>query len=138
MKLKREDGAVAVEFALILPILIVLVFGIIEFGLALYNKEVIANASREGARYGIVIGPPRPLEDDIKGVVRSYLTNFGWDASAADISVINDTTGGTQCSAFGEDLKVVLNYDYKFSVLPNFAPISKDITLSATTEMKCE
>jgi Flp pilus assembly protein TadG len=138
MKLRREDGAAAVEFALVLPILIVLVFGIIEFGFALYNKEVITNASREGARYGIVIGPPRPDEIAIRGVVTSYLTNFGWDLSLAGISVDNDTTGDTQCTAFGEDLKVGVTYQYKFLVLPNFAPIGKDIILRATTEMKCE
>jgi len=49
-----QHGAAAVEFALLLPFLAVLVFGIIEFGLLLYNQQVITNASREGARAAIV------------------------------------------------------------------------------------
>ena len=49
---KNNKGASAVEFALVLPILIVLLFGIVEFGLLMYNKAVITNASREGARDG--------------------------------------------------------------------------------------
>ena len=134
MHLKREEGAAAVEFALVLPILILILFGIIEFGFALHNKEVITNASREGARAGIVMNSPRPLEDDIKGVVNTYLTNFGWDSSKA---VINIPTG--PCAAFSDPLRVELNYPFSFLVLPSFITgFSKDITLSATTEMKCE
>jgi hypothetical protein len=46
-----EDGAVAVEFAIILPVLLLLVFGIIDFGHAYYMKHVLQNSCREGARY---------------------------------------------------------------------------------------
>ena len=48
---KCQRGAAAVEFAIVLPLLLVFVFGIIEFGFLLYDKAVITNASREGARY---------------------------------------------------------------------------------------
>ena len=40
MRLQREDGVVAVEFALILPILLLIVGGIIEFGFILFEKQV--------------------------------------------------------------------------------------------------
>jgi Flp pilus assembly protein TadG len=70
MHLKREEGAAAIEFALLLPLLMLILFGIIEFGLVLYNQEVITNASREGARYGIVIGSPRPTTGQIQGVAK--------------------------------------------------------------------
>src|SRR5512135_3923430 len=52
--LRQQNGASAVEFAMILPFLVVLLFGIIEFGLLLYDQQVITNASREGARAAIV------------------------------------------------------------------------------------
>jgi Flp pilus assembly protein TadG len=54
MILQKENGAAAVEFAILLPLLAGLVFGIIEFGLLLYNQQVITNASREGARAAIM------------------------------------------------------------------------------------
>ena len=54
---RNQRGASAVEFALILPILICVLFGIVEFGLLMYDKAVITNASREGARAGIVFSP---------------------------------------------------------------------------------
>ncbi|MGD8892889.1 MAG: pilus assembly protein, partial [Desulfobacterales bacterium] len=57
--IEDQNGATVVEFAIILPLLIVFLFGIIEFGLLLYNKQVITNASREGARAGLVVRDPR-------------------------------------------------------------------------------
>lgn len=65
-----ENGAAAIEFALVLPILVLLVCGIIEFGLLFYNKQMITNASREGARAGIVEGVG---EDRIRATVTAAL-----------------------------------------------------------------
>ncbi|HQF02856.1 MAG TPA: TadE/TadG family type IV pilus assembly protein [Phycicoccus sp.] len=50
----RERGAAAVEFALILPILLVLIGGIVDFGRAFFAQVVITNAAREGARAAVV------------------------------------------------------------------------------------
>ena len=49
---RRERGAVAVEFALVLPVLVMLVLGIVSFGLALNSHVGLSNAVREGARFG--------------------------------------------------------------------------------------
>ncbi|MGD9798357.1 MAG: TadE/TadG family type IV pilus assembly protein, partial [Acidimicrobiia bacterium] len=47
---RDEDGAAAVEFALILPVLVLLVFGIIEFGMAFKSSLTVTSATRSGAR----------------------------------------------------------------------------------------
>ena len=52
--LKSSEGSAAVEFALILNILFLMILGMLEFGLAFSYRQVIINASREGARYGAV------------------------------------------------------------------------------------
>lgn len=52
--IKNEKGASAVEFALILPILIILVFGIVQFGIAYNNYIALTHAAREGARLAAV------------------------------------------------------------------------------------
>lgn len=75
MKLMKNTGAAVVEFAVILPLLLLLLFGIIEFGFLLYNKAMVTNASREGARAGIVINP-RLSEAQIRNVVNSYCSNY--------------------------------------------------------------
>jgi Flp pilus assembly protein TadG len=45
-KKTNQDGVAAVEFAIILPFLVILIFGMIEFSLVLFNKAMITNASR--------------------------------------------------------------------------------------------
>ena len=50
---RGQEGAVALEFALCLPILLMLIAGSVDFGHAYYMSQVISNASREGARYGV-------------------------------------------------------------------------------------
>ena len=49
---QSQKGSVLVEFALILPVFLVLLFGVISFSVALYNKTVLTMATREGARAG--------------------------------------------------------------------------------------
>src|SRR5918911_5605044 len=52
--LHGERGAAAVEFALIAPLLFMLLFGIFQFGLVWSQKNVYIGAAREGARYAAV------------------------------------------------------------------------------------
>ncbi|UCE94734.1 MAG: pilus assembly protein, partial [Flavobacteriaceae bacterium] len=73
--LEDQRGASAVEFAIILPLLLVFLFGIIEFSIMFYDKAVITNASREGARTGIVFDNPRISETQIQSVVQDYAEN---------------------------------------------------------------
>lgn len=133
MYVKREEGAAMIEFALVLPLLLMILFGIIEFGLVLFRQEVITNASREGARFGILIGDPRPSTAQIEDVINTYLTNAGLDAGNATVNV----TGAQGAS--GSDLTVSVVYPYDFLVLPNFAVgLSDTLNLSASTVMKLE
>jgi Flp pilus assembly protein TadG len=141
---KRERGAAAVEFALILPLLVVLAFGIIEFSILFYNKAMITNASREGARAGIVYNfPNRPSAADITNVVNghcaSHLITFG-NTARSPVTVVNGIGGGS-----GANLTVTVTYIYDFLVLPNFlgaffsnTNFGNSITLGATTVMRLE
>jgi len=128
-KKKRVDsGAALVEFAVVLPLLILLLVGIVEFGLLFYNKQVLTNASREGARAGIarVAG--------IEGIVVDYcqdrLIRFDTDVNP-DITV----TGAM--GAFGEDLTVDVSYDYAFLV-PGLFSVGPTLQLTARTVMRME
>jgi hypothetical protein len=120
----------------------------VEFGLLLYNKQIITNASREGARAGIVSRTPRLSNGDIRNEVikygRAYLVTFGSDTlenTDADIHLLtinNDPTtfdsDTDRCTSFGCDLVVDVTYYYDFLVLSAFGPI----TLNAKTIMKME
>lgn len=61
--LKNNRGQAFVEFALILPFLLVVIGGVVDFGLALFIGHVIENAAREGARSGAVIPPAGPVAE---------------------------------------------------------------------------
>ena len=68
--IKSEKGASAVEFALILPILVMLIFGIYQFGIA-YNRYIaITHAAREGARLAAVIKYEDFDADEFEEIVR--------------------------------------------------------------------
>jgi Flp pilus assembly pilin Flp len=147
--IKNRNGASAVEFAIVLPLLAVLVFGIVEFSLAVYDKAWISHASREGGRAGIVFryDPVKevynPLtEDEIKDIVKYwtdiFLITFGSSANVTTTVNRADNDGSGDISP-GDDLIVTVRYEYGYLVLPNFVTsISGPINLVARTEMRME
>jgi Flp pilus assembly protein TadG len=141
-KYSSQKGASAVEFALLLPLLMVITFGIIEFGVFLYNQQVITNASREGARAGIVAGSPRVPPtgaNSIDSVVQNYCGShilFTFGTYSAPTTIV---TGYSSSATFGTNLTVQVNYNYSFLVIPNFIPgIAKLRAMQAITVMKYE
>lgn len=136
MQVKGQKGASAVEFAIVLPLLIVLVFGIIEFSVALYDKAMITNASREGARAGIVFSDPRISDDEIRGVVNTYcgshLITFG---GPTGITTTIEREGPNP----GDSLTVRVAYQYTFLILPSFVTdFTEGINMLAETVMRME
>ena len=147
----NQKGATAVEFAIVLSLLITLIFGIIEFGLFIFNRHVITNAAREGARYGIVSRLNRRSNVEIKAVVLNYaeqhLVTFGDDVLTdddIDIKPVYDApqdeydpdTATDRCVWFGCDLEVTVDYEYEFLFLSNLG--IGPIDLRATSVMKME
>jgi Flp pilus assembly protein TadG len=135
-KINNQNGAALVEFAIVLPLLLMIVFGIIEFSLLLYDKAMITNASREGARAGIVYSFPTPITtaaitQEVNNYLQTHLISLG-GASAPTV------TAG-QCTGSGAPLTVTVTYPYNFLVLPNFVQsMAGSITLRAQTVMRCE
>jgi Flp pilus assembly protein TadG len=136
MKSMKSKGVAIIEFALVLPIFLLLVFGMIELSVALYDKAMLTNASREGARAGIVFNDPRLTDGEIATVVNTYLASrlitFGGPTTAATSVTRNGLTSGSE-------LRVRVDYNYSFLVLPGFMTGSPDgIAMSAETVMRLE
>ena len=70
---KREKGQSAVEFALVLPILLLIVCGILDFGWLFYNQLSVENACREGARVGCVNAQDAQLDQIVTDKVEAIL-----------------------------------------------------------------
>ena len=51
----HQKGAQAVEFALVLPFMILIIFAVLDFGILVYDKAIITNAGREAARRGVIL-----------------------------------------------------------------------------------
>jgi Flp pilus assembly protein TadG len=144
--LRNRKGTTMVELAIVLPLLLVVLFAIIEFSIALYDKAVLTNASREGARAGIVSQSPRVDDGVIRGVVINYASNYlitfpTYALQATDI-IINPI-GSRNNMPFGTPLTVTVNYQYNFLVFSRlinyfFGGTFGPISLSATTVMKLE
>ena len=124
-----ECGAAIVEFAIIFPVLIVLLFGMIDFGRAFFIRNNLVAAVREGARVGSVqLLPPCVVANQARMVNRTkeYITGIGGDSAGSavrvEIPVGNCTTGVT-------DVRVrVENYQFT-PITPVFRLISFNANL---------
>ncbi len=158
MEGSRERGATVFEFALILPMFLLLVFGIIEFGHAWYIYHTAVNASREGARYAIVyrnkpgVTPAqRWLPQDWSGSqpsvearVKEYLKQF-FDEDFVEKKVIVPPLSGTPNNVppnslpdtENEDLVVTVIIPKRWLVLGPLIGL-QDLSIGAATTMKLE
>jgi Flp pilus assembly protein TadG len=140
-KFTDQRGASAVEFAIILPLLVLFLFGIIEFSIMFYDKAVITNASREGARAGIIFADPRPDAAEIQSVINNYSNNRLITFGSPNLQI----PPPTPCVDPGDELTVTVNYDYDFLIVPNIlaaffsgGAFTDGATIEATTKMRCE
>ena len=136
-KTQMQRGAAAVEFALILPILLALLVGGIDASLALYDKAVITNASREGARAGIVARNPLLTDEQISQVVRQYaqsaLVSFGASPVQPTVLIQKGSLGGDPT------LQVTVSYTFQGIGLGSlFQSLGRPWVLQASTVMVYE
>lgn len=149
--IRGEHGAVAVEFAIILPILILLVFGIIDFGHAWYMKQLVSNASREGARYGTRATKSTAAANALDPSISNYILNtsaengnkggYGLKQQLPNENpAVPPPTGpGYTDSSAGNDLYVTVTATKTWWVVNNFVPgMGPTSTISSTTCMKVE
>jgi Flp pilus assembly protein TadG len=147
-KKHQDSGVAAVELALLIPIFVLLIGGILEFGHAWYTKHAITSASREGARYGIVyrtvtVGgvttrlSPLNFNPSIKDEIDKYLSQFlpenSWTVPTPTLTLGT----GTTIPGAGNDLEVTVTAPKTWIVLGGLIGM-EDVTISATTTMKLE
>lgn len=145
---RDQRGAVAVEFALIVPLLMLLVFGILEFGYMLNRDTIVSNASRDGARVASLHGEYQ----DIMHSITSELAQSGIATTSPTtvISIDCEKVDGTVCNVGGNATKyntlaesgatAVISISYTYSwITPVISSImGASTTLSQTTQMRVE
>lgn len=106
---ETEVGQSLVEFAMVLPIFLLLLFALVDFGRGFYTWLVITNAAREGARAGAV----QMDETGVRGKVRdAYCSNYPSDCSLEPGRMYVDTFNvqGDR----GSEVRVEIRYDFEF------------------------
>jgi Flp pilus assembly protein TadG len=127
-RLQRRDGQTFVEFVIVLPILVMLVLGICQFGLAFHNYLSITDATRVGARAAAVKRTNDPC-GAAKAAIQATAPKQ-WD----EISSIDCWTPNPSDPQVGEPFKVTVKYPYEIG-LPGFSA-SGDLTASATERLE--
>ena len=109
-------GQALTEIVLVLPILLILVFGIIEFGLAFRTYQIVTNSAREGARVAVI---PSSDTGDVEAAVRDRLLSSGLDSGDPALEIIFRCNGqeGAICSNTGDTTEVEVAFPYRFFVL---------------------
>lgn len=108
---RRDRGQSLIEFALVLPMLLVLFFGIIEFGNAWRIYQLVTNTAREGAREAVL---PSSTTATVDSVIDERLTGSGLDASQATVS-LGICTGRFTCTDLPDTVRI--DYPYQFVFL---------------------
>jgi Flp pilus assembly protein TadG len=134
---RGEHGGATVEFAIIASLLLTIVFGIIECSILLFDKHILTNASREGARAGIVMRVPRvpdaTIINRVNGYAQEHMMTFGPSNLTTTVTPAEASRVG---NLLGTELKVTVTYQFDFLVLSivGLGPI----TLKAETRMRME
>ena len=123
-----HPGQSLVEAALVLPILVVLFLGIAEVGFFLFAQVQVANATREGARYGSLCRLNHTcsdLTDAVKSAVFSeaQLLHMSDSGSNRNTAVEVDPPNLTTAPAVGVPITVTVVYTYSSPFISNFVPM---------------
>ncbi len=134
---RGEKGQALVEFALLVPIFLILLFAIVDFGMGFHSWITVTNSAREGARLGAVSGTTLQIETR----VRDTATLINEDTNMT-VTVTNAADNGGDP---GESVVVQVDYDYDLitplASLVAFLSgdtIGRTLALSSRAEMRLE
>ena len=149
--LRRGDrGAAAVEFALLVPILLIVVFGIVDFGLLMNSSSLVSNAAREGARVGSLEGTQKASEDAAKAAMTGLIGTIpgpgtGLVAACSTGGATPATctgwtgTSGTTAAPAGGTVTVTITYNYTWlTPIVRLLGFKSTLTVVRSSQMKVE
>jgi Flp pilus assembly protein TadG len=143
--IREEHGGALVEFAIVMPLLLLLVGGLVDFGILYYNKQVLTNASREGARAGIVYeldGSNKKVitEENVQQIVQTYCSGRLWTFGGSSLPTA--TASGVESLIYPANLTVTVSFTHTFlfsSLLNIFGgDFGPTLDISAETVMRME
>jgi len=146
---RRSRGQSLAEFALVLPVFLLVLTGIIDFGLLLYSRMTVINATREGARAAVTqIKDPLGIPAIVQNAVVGADTGLGLTTGSVTVVCVAGTdadgnaqgpcdfvTGGQPDPLAGDYVRVTTSYVYH-SIFASF--FGSTINVSSTVQMVIE
>jgi Flp pilus assembly protein TadG len=103
LRRRRHRGAAAVEFALVVPLLVMILFGIMEFGYAFFIQSSVAGAARVGVRSYAINWTKPSAQTDATTIVKS---------AVPDPLAVLSVAYPSPCTTPGTQTTVVITYQY--------------------------
>lgn len=137
----RRWGATAVETALVMIPLTVVVFGIFEYGRLLMAWNLLNNAAREGCRYALVNNTRSSINTEVTNVVTTFMA--GQDSCFSNLNVTLSGTHQGAATAInnlvaGDMITVTVSGQYKFMNIIPLVQLPTTLSLSSSVLMLCE
>jgi Flp pilus assembly protein TadG len=134
---RSERGQTAVEFALIIPVMLLFVLGIFQVGVTYFNQEALATSARDGARAGAIHtgSAPAVIIQDAKDAITSNASGLDTNSLSIAVSgVDNPQAPNGILWEQGDIIDVTVTYPWKIGVLA----FSKSGTLTTHTALRME
>jgi Flp pilus assembly protein TadG len=139
---RDQSGQSLLEAALVLPVVLLIAVGILEFGRAFQTWQVVTNAAREGARVAIL---PNSSSSDVQSRVSTYLQGGALDNYQNATVTVNQTNTLAVGAGTASSSVVTVNYPFSFLVMNpvanlvvNGSAVGTPLTLTAAAEMRNE
>jgi Flp pilus assembly protein TadG len=134
---KGDRGAAAVEFALVVPVLVTLVFGMIDFGWAINRYSAVGNAAREGVRVASIGGTAA----EITSTVNASVSDIGGGGTTT-VAVTCTKPAGTTCTYASNAVPgdtAIVTVTYKVNWLtPVGSTFGSQMTVTKASRMRIE
>ena len=140
----RSRGQSLVEFALVIPVFLLILTGIIDFGFMLYSRMTVINATREGAHSAVTqLDNPPGITAIVQAAVVGADTGLGLVAGNVSVACVPDTNQHGSCDfsgtaghlVSGDSVRVTTSFSYH-SIFASF--FGATIPLSSTVQMVVE
>jgi Flp pilus assembly protein TadG len=132
-----ERGAAAVEFALVVPILIVMIFGMVDMGMAINAQAIVGNAAREGARAASFNGADTTATTNVVTSATKSLIGTAPSTTITCQAVGTATTIACSSASPGDSVVVKVAYTYKW-LSPGVLGLPGQTAIVATSQMRIE
>jgi Flp pilus assembly protein TadG len=133
---RLEPGTSMLEMVIVLPLLLLVLFALAEFGILFGRWLIVNNATREGAREAVVFRADcdaTSVETDVVSTVQNYASALGITITSSNVGVAG------LCGGPGSDSTVNVTLPFAFQVLPGIAPsIGTNLDLTSSSTMRNE